>query len=227
MKSRFGFILIACVVVFGAILFLQKKDASAPNNNEKAGNTTSQHVKTENTAGAAAAQAEKIGTKKVTLTEYGDFQCPACGGYYPIVESVVEKYKADIEFQFVNFPLTQIHPNAMLAHRSAEAASNQGKFWEMYKLLYENQTTWTSMASAQADSTFRSYAQSLNLDMSKFDTDQKSSAVNELINADVSKGKGLGVTSTPTFFVNGKKIENPKDQDAFNKVIEDAIKAAQ
>ncbi len=214
MKSRFGFILIACVVVFGAILFLQKKDASAPNDDGKAGNTTSQHVKGEN-------------AKKVTLTEYGDFQCPACGGYYPIVESVVEKYKADIEFQFVNFPLTQIHPNAMLAHRSAEAASNQGKFWEMYKLLYENQTTWTSMASTQAASAFRSYAESLNLDMSKFDTDQKSSAVNELINADISKGKGLGVTSTPSFFVNGKKIENPKDQDAFNKVIEDAIKAAQ
>lgn len=227
MKSRFGFILIACVVVFGAILFLQKKDASAPNNNEKAGDTTSQHVKTENTAGGEAAQAEKIGTKKVTLVEYGDFQCPACGGYYPIVESVVAKYKADIEFQFVNFPLTSIHPNAMLAHRTAEAASNQGKFWEMYKLLYENQTTWTSMASTQAASTFRSYAESLSLDMSKFDTDQKSAAVNELINADISKGKGLGVTSTPTFFVNGKKIENPKDQDAFNKVIEDAIKAAQ
>lgn len=227
MKSRFGFILIACVIVFGAILFLQKKDAAAPNNSEQGGKATSQHVKTENTAGSEAAQAEKIGTKKVTLVEYGDFQCPACGGYYPIVESVIEKYKADIEFQFVNFPLNQIHPNAMLAHRSAEAASNQDKFWEMYALLYENQTTWSSMNAAQAESAFRSYAESLNLDMNKFTADQKSSAVNELINADISKGKEAGVTSTPTFFINGKKIENPKDQDAFNKVIEDAIKASQ
>lgn len=214
MKSRFGFILIACVVVFGAILFLQKKDAAAPNNSQDGGSQTSNHVKGDN-------------AKKVTLVEYGDFQCPACGGYYPIVESVYEKYKTDIEFQFVNFPLNQIHPNAMLAHRTGEAASNQGKFWEMYKLLYENQTTWSTMSATQAESTFRSYAESLNLDMDKFTADQKSSAVNELINADISKGKELGVTSTPSFFVNGKKIENPKDQDAFNKVIEDAIKAAQ
>ena len=172
MKSRFGFILIACVIVFGAILFLQKKDATAPKNGES-GETTSQHVKGEN-------------AKKVSLVEYGDFQCPACGGYYPIVESVVEKYKADIEFQFVNFPLNQIHPNAMLAHRTAEAAGNQDKFWDMYKLLYENQTTWSSMAAAQAESAFRSYAESLNLDMDRFTADQKSSAVNELINADIS-----------------------------------------
>lgn len=213
MKSRFGFILIACVIVFGAILILQKKDASAPNNGQS-GDTTSKHVKGEN-------------AKKVTLVEYGDFQCPACGGYYPIVEAVVEKYKADIEFQFVNFPLNQIHPNAMLAHRSAEAASNQNNFWEMYALLYENQTTWSSMNPAQAESAFRSYAESLNLNMDKFTADQKSSAVNELINADISKGKGIGVTSTPTFFINDKKIENPKDQDAFEKLIEDAIKAAQ
>lgn len=213
MKSRFSFILIACVVVFGAILFISKKDASAPNNG--GGSSDAQptnHVRGEN-------------KKSVTLTEYGDFQCPACGGYYPIVEQVFEKYKDDIQFQFVNFPLTQIHPNAMLAHRSAEAASNQGKFWEMYKLLYENQSTWTSLTSAQADSAFRSYAESLGLDMAKFDTDQKSQATNSIINADISKGKDLGITGTPSFFVDGKKIENPKDLDAFNKVIEDAIKA--
>lgn len=214
MKSRFGFILIACVIVFGAILFLQKKDASAPNNGGNGNSSeTSKHVKGEN-------------AKKVTLTEYGDFQCPACGGYFPIVESVYEKYKADIEFEFVNFPLSSIHPNAMLAHRTAEAASKQGKFWEMYKLIYENQTSWSSMASNQADNLFRSYAESLNLDMNTFSTDQKSLAVNDIINADIAKGKEIGVTSTPSFFVNGKKIENPKDQDAFNKVIEDAIKEA-
>lgn len=213
MKSRFSFILIALVIVFGAVLFISKKDASAPENGKGDSNAqTTSHTRGEN-------------KKKVTLTEYGDFQCPACGAYYPVVEQVFEKYKADIEFQFVNFPLTQIHPNAMLAHRSAEAASNQGKFWEMYKLLYENQSTWTNLSSAQADSTFRSYAQSLNLDMTKFDTDQKSQETNKIINADISKGKGLGISGTPSFFIDGKKIENPKDVDDFNKVIEEAIKA--
>ncbi len=212
MKSRFSFILIACVVVFGAILFISKKDASAPDSGDKSGGQTSSHTRGEN-------------KKNVTLTEYGDFQCPACGGYYPIVEQVVEKYKDDIQFQFVNFPLTQIHPNAMLAHRTAEAAGNQGKFWEMYNLLYQNQQAWTSLASGQADTTFKSYAESLGLDVAKFTTDQKSQATNSIINADISKGKELGVTSTPSFYIDGKKIENPKDLDAFNKVIEDAIKA--
>jgi protein-disulfide isomerase len=214
MKSRFSFILIACVIVFGAILFISKKDASAPNSGNNSDGQPTNHVRGEN-------------KKNVTLTEYGDFECPACGGYYPVVEQVVEKYKADIQFQFVNFPLTQIHPNAMLAHRSAEAASNQGKFWEMYNLLYQNQSTWTSLTPAQAEAAFRSYAESLELDMTKFETDQKSQATNSIINADVSKGKGLGITSTPSFFVDGKKIENPKDLEAFSKVIEDAIKAKQ
>lgn len=212
MKSRFSFILIACVIVFGAILFISKKDASAPDSGENSSGQTTSHTRGEN-------------KKQVTLTEYGDFQCPACGGYYPIVEQVVEKYKDDIQFQFVNFPLAQIHPNAMLAHRTAEAASNQGKFWEMYSLLYQNQSTWTSLTSAQADSTFRSYAQSLGLDMTRFGTDQKSQATNSIINADIGKGKELGVTGTPSFFIDGKKIENPKDLEGFNKVIQDAIDA--
>lgn len=212
MKSRFSFILIACVIVFGAILFISKKDASAPDSGDGSKGQTTNHTRGEN-------------KKNVVLTEYGDFQCPACAGYYPIVEQVVEKYKDDIQFQFVNFPLTQIHPNAMLAHRSAEAASNQGKFWEMYGLLYQNQTTWSSLPSNQADTTFRTYAQSLGLDMTKFDTDQKSQATNSIINADISKGKELGITGTPSFYLDGKKIENPKDLEGFNKLIEDAIKA--
>ena len=213
MKSRFSFILIALVVVFGAVLLISKKDASAP----EGGNGGSNAQTTEHTRGD--------NKKNVTLTEFGDFQCPACGAYYPIVEQVYEKYKNDIQFQFVNFPLTQIHPNAMLAHRTAQAASNQGKFWEMYNLLYQNQSSWTSLSSSQADASFHSYAQSLGLDMTKFDTDQKSQDTNSIINADVNKGKGLGVTSTPSFFIDGKKIDNPKDLDAFNKAIEDAIKA--
>lgn len=208
MKSRFSLILIACVLVFGAILFFGKKDASAPTDENGKAVQASNHVKGE-------------GKKNVVLTEYGDFECPACGQYYPIVEQVVEKYKEDITFQFRNFPLRQIHPNAVLAHRYAEAASNQGKFWEMYNLLYQNQSTWSN--SSNAGGTFRSLAESLNLDMGKLDTDVKGEATNAVINADVAEGQKLGVSSTPTFFINGKKIENPTNLEAFNKLIEDAI----
>lgn len=209
MKSRFSLILIACVVIFGGILIFSKKDAKSPNGSNSS-TQLSNHVRGD-------------GNKKVTLTEYGDFECPACSAYYPLVEQVFEKYKGDITFQFRNFPLRQIHQHAMVAHRAGEAADKQGKFWEMYALLYQNHDTWTQQPDPT--STFRSYAQSLNLDMAKYDADFKSEAVNAQINADIAEGTKLGVNSTPTFFVDGKKIENPRDVDSFNKVIEDAIKA--
>lgn len=212
MNSRFSIILIAIVIAFVGVIFVTKKDAGAPTNSDGSAIEPTSHTRGEN-------------KKNVTLTEFGDFQCPACAGYYPIVEEVVEKYKDDISFEFVHFPLVNIHPNAMLAHRSAEAAGNQGKFWEMYNLLYQNQQSWSSLSSAQADTAFRSFAEGLELDMTKFDADQKSEATNGIINSDIAKGKEQGVSGTPTFFIDGKKIENPADAEGFGKLIEDAIAA--
>jgi protein-disulfide isomerase len=209
MKSRFSLILIACVVIFGGILVFSKKDEKSPDSGNSTGQLSS-HTRGE-------------GKKGVTLTEYGDFECPACAAYYPIVEQVFEKYKADITFQFRNFPLRQIHKNAMVAHRAAEAADKQGKFWEMYALLYQNHSNWSQ--ETEASSTFRAFAQSLSLDMTKYDADFKSEVTNAIINADIAEGQKLGVSSTPTFFIDGKKIENPRDLEAFTKAIEDAIKA--
>jgi protein-disulfide isomerase len=209
MKSRFSLILIACVVIFGGILVFSKKDEKSPDSGNSTGQL-SNHTRGE-------------GKKGVTLTEYGDFECPACAAYYPIVEQVFEKYKSDITFQFRNFPLRQIHKNAMVAHRAAEAADKQGKFWEMYALLYQNHSNWSQ--ETEASGTFRAFAQSLSLDMTKYDADFKSEATNAIINADIAEGQKLGVSSTPTFFIDGKKIENPRDLEAFTKAIEDAIKA--
>ncbi len=209
MKSRFSLILIACAVLFFGILFVTKKDAKSPSGGSNS-SQPSNHVRGEGKSG-------------VTLTEYGDFQCPACGAYYPVVEQVYEKYHDQITFQFRNFPLRQIHQHAMVAHRAAAAADKQGKFWDMYNMLYKNQDSWTN----QSDPTtiFRGFAESLGLNMTQYDTDFKSEAVNDIINADIAEGQKLGISGTPTFVIDGKKIENPKDADAFNKIIEDAIKA--
>lgn len=209
MKSRFSLILIACVVIFGGILFINKKDTKSPTGGSNSAQPTN-HVRGEGKSG-------------VTLTEYGDFECPACGAYYPIVEEVFAKYQDKITFQFRNFPLRQIHLHAMVAHRAAAAADSQGKFWEMYNLLYKNQATWKQESDPTA--TFRNYAQGLGLDMAKYDTDFKSEATNNTINADIAVGQNLGVTGTPTFFIDGKKLENPRDQAAFEKAIDDAIAA--
>lgn len=209
MGSRFGAILAACVIIFVGILVFKGNDANAPKDSN--GNTV-----------GATEHLRGDGKKGVTLVEYGDFQCPACRAYYPIIEEVFEKYKGDITFQFRHFPLIQIHKNAMLAHRAAQAASNQNKFWEMYNLLYQNQSTWEGASDPTA--TFQGYAESLGLDMTKFNADVKSAATNDIINADIKEGQKLGATSTPTFILNGKKITNPGDLEAFSKLIEEAIK---
>src|ERR1700721_4318235 len=80
---------------------------------------------------------EGLGQDNVKLVEYGDYQCPYCGEYYSTVKQVVSMYNSQITFQFRNFPLTSIHPNAFAGARAAEAAGLMGKFWQMHDLLYE------------------------------------------------------------------------------------------
>lgn len=146
------------------------------------------------------------GTSGVTLTMYADFECPGCGAFYPILKQVTDHYKDEIKFQFINFPLTQIHQNALAAARAAQAANDQGKFWEMHDLLYANQTTWAQLGDAT--STFEGYATQIGLNMPKYRTDYASAATNATINADIASGQAKQVTGTPTFFLDGKQIED-------------------
>lgn len=159
---------------------------------------------------------------KVTLVEYGDFQCPACKSYYPLVEQIRSEYNDKIAYQFRNYPLVQIHPNAFVGARAAEAASKQGKFFDMYNLLYQNQDTWSQSSNPQT--VLVSYAQQLGLNVEQFKTDMNSSAIADVINADVRQAQALGATATPTFVLNGKRIEkNPQSLDEFKKLIDDAL----
>ena len=158
----------------------------------------------------------------VVLTEYGDFQCIACAQYYPLVKQIFATYGDRIQFQFRNYPLVQIHQNAFVAHRAVEAADNQGKFWEMHDLLYENQKSWESSNNASA--IFVTFAKQLGLDTAKFQQDMALESTNDKINADVQAGQALKATSTPTFVLDGKKIEsNPRSLEEFNKLIDEAI----
>ncbi len=213
MSKRFLIILAVLVVLFGGFIWFSKAKKTKTSTSGNSSAQATNHV-----SGA--------GNKKVTLTEYGDFQCPACGSYYPYVEQVRQKYGDDITFQFRNFPLVQIHKNAMAAHRAAEAASNQGKFWEMYNMLYSTQQNWTE--SSNVSPILESYAQQLGLDMNKFRADVASEQVNGTINADINSGQSLGITATPTFFINGKKLDPTPDRsvEAFSKVIDQAIAEA-
>jgi protein-disulfide isomerase len=162
-----------------------------------------------------------VGTGNVTLTEYGDFECPSCARFHPILKEVKSFYGDQIKFQFKHFPLTEIHQNALLASRASEAAHMQGKFWEMHDKLFETQNIWKSISDPT--SIFTNYAQELGLDTAKFTTDLKGSDVNDIIRADREEAKGLDLTGTPSFLINGQKIENPDSLDGFKKAIDEAL----
>jgi protein-disulfide isomerase len=145
---------------------------------------------------------------KVVFTEYGDFQCPGCGGMHPTVKTLIEKYEGQITFVFRNFPLTQIHPNALVAAAAAESAGLQGKYWEMHDMLFEKQDAWKGVAVKDRINVFTGYAKDLGLDEAKFKTDIASENVSKKVSYDLALGKKVGVSSTPTFILNGKELSN-------------------
>ena len=156
----------------------------------------------------------------VTLVEFGDLQCPACQAYEPIVRELMEKHGNEVRFVFKHFPLSQIHPNALLAAKYAEAAGMQGKFWEFHDMLYDKQKEWAN--SLNAKTMFETYGAELGLNVSKLTSDSQNKTLEEKILAEYREGVKLGVQGTPTFFVNGRKIENPRSLEAFEKILMDA-----
>jgi len=158
---------------------------------------------------------------KVTLVEFGDFQCPACGAEYPIITQLLQTYNGKINFVFRDFPLPQ-HQNAQAAAEVAEAAGAQGKFFEMYNMLYTNQSTWGETTNAM--DYFTQYAKALRLDMNKFTSDVKNNKYKEKIQKDTSDGYAVGVNATPTFFLNGVAIEGGLPYNDFKTKIDEALK---
>jgi protein-disulfide isomerase len=191
MEKRFWIIIGVIAVIFVGILYFGGKDKNATSGTTSAQPTN--HVK------------GKLDSK-VTLVEYGDFECPVCGVYYPTVTQVLDKYQDKIKFQFRNLPLSQVHQHAFAAARVAEAASEQGKFWEMYQALFSNRDTWTQ--ASDPTPYFKQYAAQIGLDSKKFEADVASSKTNDVVNADVAAFKKTGdPMATPTFYLNGKKID--------------------
>lgn len=143
----------------------------------------------------------------VTLVEFGDFECPACGAMYPVVKQIQQKYGKKLNFVFRNFPLpASMHPNAMIAAQAAVAASEQGKFWQMHDALYDNQSTWGD--SKDPKSYFDTYAKQIGLNVSKFDQDLQSKTVISKVQSDAADGNSLGINETPTFYINQLKFSD-------------------
>lgn len=163
---------------------------------------------------------------KVTLTEFGDLQCPACLAFEPIMSQVRTDYGKTIKIVYKQFPLPKnVHPNAFAAAVSAEAAGKQGKFWEYHDLVYKKQTEWSSLADPTAS--FVSYAKTLKLDLDQFKKDIESGELKDRVNTQVDEGVKIGVNSTPTLYINGRMIDIPNNYEELKPQIDDAIKNSQ
>jgi protein-disulfide isomerase len=215
MSRNFWIIVVVIVVVLVGIFTLTGKNG-----------TTSSNLKpTEHIIGK--------GQSGVTLVEYGDYQCPYCGEYYSTIKQVQAIYNNQIYFQFRNFPLTSIHPNAYAGARAAEAAGLMGKFWQMHDLLYtQNQEYYNSngayatwIGASNPLSVFDQDAQSLGLNVAQFNKLYNSNRVNNLILADQNAGNALGIDATPTFIIDGKQVQIADSVSAFETVINAAIAA--
>lgn len=158
---------------------------------------------------------------KVTLIEFGDYQCPACGATYLVVSQILEEYKDQIKFVYREFPLA-IHQNARPAAQAAQAAGAQGKYYEMYDILFQNQKEWETSKNPKEQ--FEQYADRIGLDIEQFKKDLNDKKFEEIIQRDIADGYALGVQATPTFFINGELIQGGLPYDQFKAKVEAALK---
>lgn len=215
MSKGFIGIIAAIIIVVIGIIVVSENNANAPSGN----GTPTSHIKGDKNS-------------PVKLVEYGDYQCPGCGAYYTTIKAVNDKYDKQISFQFINFPLTSIHPNTFAASRAAEAAGMQGKYWQMHDVLYQQnqayyvqqQQTWITASNPMP--LFENYATEIGLNLAQFKKDYASEKVNNSIQADKAKGDKAGVDATPTFFLDGKQLDTSTltpDITAFSKLIDKAL----
>jgi protein-disulfide isomerase len=152
---------------------------------------------------------------RLTLLEYGDFECPVCGMAYPVVKTLQQNLRHDLRFVFRHFPLTNVHPHAEHAAEAAEAAGGRGAFWKMHDLLFENQDNLEDEALLE-------YAAALGLDTTAMLTEIEAGAHARRIREDFMSGVRSGVNGTPTFFINEMRYDGSFDVDSLLAALEEA-----
>lgn len=159
-----------------------------------------------------------MATSSISLVEYSDYQCPACGLYYPWLKQLLID-EPEVALTYRNFPLSEIHQNANLAAQAAEAAGRQGQFWGMHDALFKNQSDWSEKTPAEAERAIISYAQALGINLAEFRKDLNSQEIKNKISNDYQTGLESGVNATPSFFLNGTFITNPRSYNDFVQLI--------
>jgi protein-disulfide isomerase len=134
---------------------------------------------------------------RVTIVEYGDFECPNCRQAVPVIKLLLAEFKDRLRFVYRHFPLEEVHPHALNAAEASECAAGQGKFWPMHDLLFEHQ-------HALKLNNLRSYAEQLELDMARFNAEMNDTVYLQRVREHQKSGLDSGVRATPTFFLNGR-----------------------
>lgn len=205
-------IAVAIVLLIVGIVFaiIQQQSAAPPEGEggEQQTVRTDSHVLDEGGEGA------------VTVVEFLDFECEACGAFYPVVEDLREKFDGEITYVVRYFPLPG-HINSTQAALAAEAAAQQGRFEDMYHRLFETQAQWGEQ-SEETPAVFRGFAEDLGLDMTAYDAAIADPATADRVQVDKRDGEKLQVNSTPTFFVDGEKVVL-QEWDDLEQAIEKAI----
>lgn len=156
---------------------------------------------------------------KLTLVEYGDYECPHCGRAYPLVKAAQKHFGPKLRLVFRNFPLVEAHPHAEAAAETAEAAGEQGQFWEMHDMLFENQ-------GALDFDDLVVYATNLGLDVKRYATELEGRSYLPRVKEDFSSGVRSGVNGTPTFFINGTRFDGRWDNGALIDALEAALEGS-
>ena len=151
----------------------------------------------------------------VTLLEYGDFECPFCGRAEPIIRELLSSHGYELRFVFRHLPLVDVHPRAELAAEASEAASAQGSFWEMHDLLMNDQEHLTPVD-------LRHHAEALGLDAERFSSELRLHRYAARVNEDVASADASGVSGTPSFFVNGRRLQGAFNIETLTTTVEQA-----
>jgi protein-disulfide isomerase len=161
----------------------------------------------------------------VLLEEFGDFQCPSCGSYYPELKKIEAEFGDKLKVIFRELPLLPMHEHALMAAQAAEAAGVQGKFWEMHDLLYENQSKW--VPEKDLVPVFVDYAKQIGINPDQFMKDLNGETVAQRIFQDGKRAHSFGLKGTPSFFVNGKEAKDDQwKPEGLRQMIKDAIAAS-
>ncbi len=214
LKLIIGVGVVTVLIVIGGI-FLVTRPQNKPT-------STPKPVDSSTLIGTDVRESVKVDTP-VTIVEFGDFQCPACGYAFPNIEKILSDYEGKVKLVFRHFPLDQ-HKNAMIASEVAESAEQEGKFFMMYRILYQNQTEWSE--SSDPMQFFLKYADEIKMDKDKFKKFIEDKKGETKINKDKNDGIILGINATPTFFINGVKFTGTPDYQSLKAAVDEALKSA-